>query len=205
MSIEFGEFFHAHQRSFDPEQRVDRALLENLWDTREKLDNTTRPRVPAQVLDGLLCRLVFTCYLFDRGVIGESYLTDLGIQGASDLRGLLGLPNRNRARDALYRLFEKLRADFNGDLFSDDLQVEKELIQDDHLRTLHDFFQGTQVRTGQGSLFWPYDFKFIPIETISAIYERFLKDADKNQGAFYTPRFLAEVVSGYRPRRQVRR
>jgi N-6 DNA Methylase len=194
VSIESGEFFHAHHRSFDPEQRVDRALLENLWDTREKLDYPTRPRVPAQVLDGLLCRLVFTCYLFDRGVIGESYLTDLGIQGASDLRGLLGLPNRNRARDALYKLFEKLRTDFNGDLFSDDLQVEKELIQDDHLRTLHDFFQGTQVRTGQGSLFWPYDFKFIPIETISAIYERFLKDADKNQGAFYTPRFLAEVV-----------
>lgn len=194
VSIESGEFFHAHQRSFDPDQRVDRALLESLWDTREKLDNDTRPRVPAPVLDGLLCRLVFTCYLFDRGVIGESYLTDLGIQGASDLRGLLGLPNRNRARDALYRLFEKLRVDFNGDLFSDDLQVEKTLIQDDHLRTLHDFFQGTQVRTGQGSLFWPYDFKFIPIETISAIYERFLKDADKNQGAFYTPRFLAEVV-----------
>ena len=194
VAIESGEFFHAHQRSFDPEQRVDRALLENLWDTREKLDNTTHPRVPAQILDGLLCRLVFTCYLFDRGVIGESYLTDLGIQGASDLRGLLGLPNRNRARDALYKLFEKLRADFNGDLFSDDLQFEKELIRDDHLRTLRDFFQGTQVRTGQGSLFWPYDFKFIPIETISTIYERFLKDAEKNQGAFYTPRFLAEVV-----------
>lgn len=194
VSIESGEFFRAHQRSFDPEQRVDRALLENLWDTREKLDNTTGRCVPAQVLDGLLCRLVFTCYLFDRGVIGEGYLSDLGIQGVSDLRGLLGVPNRNRARDGLYRLFEKLRADFNGDLFSDDLQVEKELIQDDHLRTLHDFFQGTQVRTGQGSLFWPYDFKFIPIETISAIYERFLKDADKNEGAFYTPRFLAEVV-----------
>lgn len=194
VSIESGEFFHAHQRSFDPEQRVDRALLENLWDTREKLDDATHPRVAAEVLDGLLCRLVFICYLFDRGVIGESYLTDLGIQGASDLRALLGLPNRNRARDALYRLFGRLRSDFNGDLFSDDLQVEKTLIQDHHLQTLRDFFQGTQVRTGQGALFWPYDFKFIPIETISAIYERFLKGADKNQGAFYTPRFLAEVV-----------
>ena len=34
----------------------------------------------------------------------------------------------------------------------------------------------------------------IPVEAISAIYERFLKDSDKLEGAFYTPRFLAEIV-----------
>ena len=66
------------------------------------------------------------------------------------------------------------------------------MIQPLHITTLNNFFQGTNVRTGQGTLFRLYDFKFIPIETISAIYERFLKDEQK--GAFYTPRFLAEVV-----------
>ena len=34
----------------------------------------------------------------------------------------------------------------------------------------------------------------MPIETIGAIYERFLKATDEQVGAFYTPRFLAEVV-----------
>ncbi|MBK1842054.1 N-6 DNA methylase [Azospirillum sp. YIM B02556] len=193
VSVESGEFFHAHQRSFDPDQRVDRDLLDNLRDTREELYSATSPCIPADVLDALLCRLVFTCYLFDRGVIGERYLASLDIHGASDLRGILGLPERDQAKDALYRLFEKLREDFNGDLFSDDLTLEKNAIRDVHVETLHDFFQGKQVRTGQGA-FWPYDFKFIPIETISAIYERFLTDAEKKQGAFYTPRFLAEVV-----------
>jgi len=57
---------------------------------------------------------------------------------------------------------------------------------------LDEFFRATNVR-GQRS-FWPYDFAAIPIETISAIYERFLKSPDKREGAFYTPRFLAELV-----------
>src|SRR5690606_25220022 len=56
---------------------------------------------------------------------------------------------------------------------------------------------GTDVITGQGA-FWAYDFEMIPIETISAIYEHFLKaenpEGKKKTGAFYTPRFLAEIT-----------
>jgi hypothetical protein len=191
VAVESGEFFHTHHRSFNPEHRVDRDLLDNLRNTREKLDTATRKRIPAHILDAILCRLVFTCYLFDRDVIGEGYLKHLGIKGASHLRDLLG--NTTAAKDSLYRLFEKLKEDFNGDLFSDDLTAEKELIQDNHISTLNDFFQGTNVSTGQQT-FWPYNFEFIPIETISAIYERFLKASDEQNGAFYTPRFLAEVL-----------
>ena len=193
VAVESGEFFHLHQRSFDPAQRVDRDLLDNLQNTRTKLDASARKPLPTDVLDALLCRLVFTCYLFDRKIIGESYLTDLGVRGAVDLRSLLNISSRTKAKDALYKLFEQLRQDFNGDLFSNDLTAEKKLIQDEHIKTLNDFFQGMNVVTGQ-SLFWPYDFEFIPIETVSAIYERFLKATDEQKGAFYTPRFLAEVV-----------
>ena len=194
IAVESGEFFHRYQRSFDLAQRVDRDLLDNLQNTRTQLAGATQKSIPTDVLDALLCRLVFTCYLFDRKVIGESYLNDLGIRGVADLRSLLNIPSRTKAKDALYKLFEKLRQDFNGDLFNDDLATEKKLIQDEHIKTLTNFFQGTNVVTGQGSLFWPYDFEFIPIETISAIYERFLKATDEHKGAIYTPRFLAEVV-----------
>lgn len=183
-SVESGEFFGRHQKSFDPKQRVDRYLLDNLADTRAKLNN--------EDLDPLLCRLVFTCYLFDRKVIGEEYLKEIGIYDASHLRDLIGFP-AEKVMGALYSLFSKLRQDFNGDLFSDDLDLERERVCHAHIATLCDFFHGTQVMTGQAA-FWPYDFAFIPIETISAIYERFLKEAEKEKGAFYTPRFLAEVV-----------
>jgi len=72
------------------------------------------------------------------------------------------------AKKSLYRLFEKLGEDFNGDLFSDDLVAEKATVLVGHIRVLRDFFNGTDVKSGQQS-FWPYDFGVIPIETISAI------------------------------------
>lgn len=136
VAVESGEFFQRHQPSFDPKQRVDRHLLDNLQATREKLDAATRKKIPSPVLDALLCRLVFTCYLFDREVIGEKYLADLGIRGTSDLRDLLSNPSPSKAKDGLYRLFEKLKEDFNGDLFSNDLATEKDLIHDQHITTL---------------------------------------------------------------------
>ncbi len=195
VAVESGEFFHTHTRSFDPNQRVDRHLLDNLQLTRDKLVDASRTSIPEPVLNALLCRLVFTCYLFDREVIGKRYLADSGIRGTADLRELLGNPSPAAAIDNLYCLFEKLKEDFNGDLFSDDLAAERKLVQDEHIRPLHEFFRGMTVGKGQGVLFRLYDFKFIPIETISAIYERFL-NADEQQAkkAFYTPRFLAEVV-----------
>ena len=192
-SVESGEFFHRHRKSFDPAQRVDRDLLKNLKNAREKVNEISHRENSPAALDALLCRLVFTSYLFDRSVIGESYLTDAGITNAVNLRDVLNIQPPNEAKKCLYRLFEKLSEDFNGDLFSDDLVAERATVLVGHVEVLRDFFNGTDVTSGQQS-FWPYDFGVIPIETISAIYERFLKDSDKDRGAFYTPRFLAEVV-----------
>lgn len=194
IGVESGQFFREHQRYFDPAHCIDRDLLENLHDTREQLDGVTaKKHIPAAVLDALLCRLVFACYLFDRKVIEADYLRGLGIKDATHLRDVLAIRPRDEANAALYRLFGRLADDFNGDLFSDDLASEADLVSDKHIEVLDDFFHGTAVRTGQRA-FWPYDFGYIPIETISAIYERFLKASDDQVGAFYTPRFLAEIV-----------
>jgi len=193
VSVETGAFFRRHSRSFDPAQRVDRDLLNNLRDARDVLGEVSSANVTPAVLDGLLCRLVFACYLFDRKVVGISYLSDLGLENVRHLRDVLAMRPPRKARSSLYALFAQLGADFNGDLFSDNLEREAELVTDDHLRVLNDFFHGTNVRTRQLA-FWPYDFGSIPIETISAIYEHFLKTKDHDNGAFYTPRFLAEIV-----------
>lgn len=192
-SVESGAFFHQHRKSFDPSKRVDRDLLGSLKNARERLGEISKKRVSSDALDALLCRLVFASYLFDRGVIGQDYLAELGLSESANLRDVLSLQPGSRAKDALYQLFDQLRLDFNGDLFNDDLIAEKGLIGVEHVRVIRDFFNGTDPKTGQQS-FWPYDFGIIPIETISAIYERFLKPDDKAKGAFYTPRFLAEVV-----------
>src|SRR5216683_1605404 len=192
-AVESGEYFRRHRRSFNPEHRVDRSLLENLEATREKLSEISSRVLDPAVLDALLCRLVFTCYLFDRSVIGPNYLQAVGVTDAAHLRDLLAIRPRSSAKTHLYSLFRKLGEDFNGDLFNDDLDAEAAFILAGHIDLLDRFFSATNVRHGQQS-FWPYDFGVIPIETISAIYERFLKPSDKNAGTFYTPRFLAELV-----------
>lgn len=192
-SVESGEFLRRHAKSFNPEHRVDRALLDNLQATRDQLSAAGRRALEPRVLDALLCRLVFTCYLFDRGVIGTNYLASLGIPDAAHLRDILALRPRRNALQALYALFRQLGQDFNGDLFSDDLSAEEAAVRDEHVAAINEFFRGSDVRRGQQSL-WPYDFSVIPIETISAIYERFLRPADRKAGSFYTPRFLAEVI-----------
>ena len=197
LSVESGEYFQKKRPYFDPRKRVDRELLRNLQATREELGQVQAARLEPQTLDALLCRLVFTCYLFDRGIIDRAYLKTLRIHGAHDLKDILAKKPRADAKADLYKLFEQLGNDFNGDLFSAVLEAESRQVRAEHLEILDRFFHGTDVRSRQQA-FWPYDFGFIPIETISAIYEHFLKAAGEEQkkeaGAFYTPRFLAEFV-----------
>ncbi len=193
VAVDSGAYFREHQGSFAPSNRVDRDLLTNLSNAREVLRAEVRHVVAKGSLDALLCRLIFTCYLFDREVIGERYLADLEIADCAHLRDVLGIRPLRSAKAALYNLFRQLDEDFNGDLFSNDLQEEECLVQDMHIQTLYEFFHGTDVRTHQGQ-FWPYDFRYIAVETISEIYEHFLKSDKSHNGAFYTPRFLAEIV-----------
>ncbi len=194
LSVESGEYFSKHVRSFDPKQRVDRDLLKNLGATREALMKASDGEPNHKLLDALLCRIVFVCYLFDRGIIDEAYLREKHIPFSRHVRDIFGLLE---AKTHLYTLFEQLGIDFNGDLFIDDLVTEANYINDHHLTIISRFLRGMNIETGQ-SRFWPYEFDAIPIETISAIYERFLKaenpDRKRQSGAFYTPRFLAEVT-----------
>jgi len=192
-TVQSGEYFRRHAKSFNPEHRVDRDLLDNLQATRDKLLAALGRALEPKVLNALLCRIIFACYLFDRKIIGQTYLQALGLEDASHLRDVLNIKPRGRAKDLLYILFKQLSRDFNGDLFSDDLQAEAQLVSASYIDPLNDFFRATDVVSGQES-FWPYDFAAIPVEAISAIYERFLQESDKTEGAFYTPRFLAELV-----------
>lgn len=197
LTVETGEYFNQHRPSFDPRQRVDRDLLRNLKATRELLEKVSAAGLDPVTLDALLCRIVFTCYLFDRDVIDGRYLKEAGIDDVRHLRDILDGKHHSQAKAVLYRLFSQLGRDFNGDLFSDDLDAEARQIKVEHLDVISDFIRGTDPVTHQPS-FWPYEFGIIPIETISAIYEHFLKAAGarekKESGAFYTPRFLAELV-----------
>lgn len=191
---ESGRFWEEHAEFFKPKERVDQVLLENLTSSHDLL---VEAGLSADAAQALLIQAMFIAYLEDREIIGEDYLKSAASNKIGSFSALLQSGNVS----ALRQLFASLRDDFNGDLFvapsSFEPNANPARIQREHLNVLARFRAG-QEEMAEGQLrFWGYNFKHIPIELISAVYDRFLgeKEAERREhGAFYTPMFVADTV-----------
>jgi len=186
-----------NRKYFDPDQSVDSWLLNNLRALRNVLIQGNDRLLP-QDAHAFIGRVLFLCYLLDRGIVSIEE-PGRGRTGTTVLAALLEKISNAERINYLYGLFDNLKDRFNGNMFDQNLDAEKHLIQLSHLDKLILFLGGHNVQSGQRSLgFWPYNFKMIPVETISAIYQDFLavedREGQRKSGAFYTPRFLAEMV-----------
>ena len=196
VGLEEGDFLARHPESFNPARRVDRCLLDNLKATRARL--LGEGNLDAATADALLTRSIFCCYLVDRGIIGERYFAAVGRRGVMTLSDFLS-GDQDRAVGHLYRLFARLRTDFNGDLFGMNLEDERGRVSSGHVNSIRRLLTGEDMKSGQMALdFWAYNFSAIPIETISGIYQEFLSlegaQHQRQAGAYYTPRVLTEVA-----------
>ena len=193
-----GHYYERKRKYFDPDQTVDAWLLDNLRALRNTLIKGEKGLSP-MVAHAFIGRVLFLCYLLDRGIVSIG-TPDQGQSATMLLAKKLDSSSSFESKLLyLYDLFIDLKTRFNGNMFDQDLENEKTLIFPVHLEKLILFLGGHSVETGQRHFgFWPYDFKMIPVETISAIYEDFLSSEDpekqRGKGAFYTPRFLAEMV-----------
>lgn len=175
-------------------QKVDELLVNNLRETRKRLlalfPKRLKKKLP--VIHNLLGRSLFILYLEDRKVITPSYYGEF-LNNTSTYFDLLA------NKKATYSLYEELNKKFNGDVFSV-LEEEYDYVTGEHLNLIRDCFYGDiDVTTSQLRLFRVFDFSYIPIELISAIYEEFLheeegEEAISEQGAYYTPLSLVEFV-----------
>lgn len=200
-SVELGEFFRTNPDSFNPDHKVDHYLLENLKAVRDALEQTETPvgKLGTTTAHALLGRTIFTCYLVDRSIIKGAYFESAGADNALKLLDVFQRFEPEDAINILFRLFKQLKKDFNGDVFGGNLDLERAVISGEHIEILQRFLNGDNIAKPQRSLgFWAYDFKFIPIETISSIYESFLSAENsaeqRESGTYYTPRFLAEFL-----------
>ncbi|MCR6639607.1 MAG: SAM-dependent methyltransferase [Sporocytophaga sp.] len=102
-----------------------------------------------------------------------------------------------------YNLFDFLKEKFNGDLFP--VSNEERIIVSQNNDILNIIYQcySCSLDFAQNQLsigFKMFDFNYIPIELISAIYEEFMSEEDetkniiKKSGAFYTPQMLVEFI-----------
>ena len=193
-AIETGKFFQDNATFFPANETVDRCLIENLKHTARRL--TTAGRWSLSRAHALLGRALFVSFLEKRQFIKQDYYPN----GTKTLLDILSRPHVEEIKQLLYQeFFERLKSEFNGTMFDAALADEEAHIGKVHVEILHDFLSGHDMQSGQMTLdFWAYDFRFIPVETISAIYEQFMKDGNlkkkREEGAYYTPRHLAETA-----------
>lgn len=174
-------------------QKVDQLLLSNLRETRKQLHSLLPGKSSSlSIIHNILSRSLFILYLEDRKVLTPNYYNELLNNATSYFDILL-------SKDATYTLFNSLNDKFNGDLFAV-TKSEEQFISLEHLNLIRNCFYGnTDIRNRQMLLWRVFDFSYIPIELISAIYEEFLHTEEgeneiSSQGAYYTPHPLVEFV-----------
>ncbi len=195
-----GKFWESNiGKKVNPNQRVEKALLDDLWDT-EKILTPPRGSLPIHIAHAILGRAIFMAYLEDRKIITSEFLK--AEFGHSDMKGLL------TDKKQLYKFFRWLRSKFNGDLFPID-KDEESRVEKIHLKIIRAFFDGTMMSTIEidydndkighpQKRLWPYNFEIIPIELISSIYEMFAHSNDpidaRAKSIHYTKLHLVELV-----------
>lgn len=187
--IQSGEIRERHPDWFELEERVDRKLLSNLRATISELTRAGGADMRRDDAQHLVAQMLFVSYLEHRGIVGPRYRDERKVGSLHDLVS-------RRDRKALVELFDRLKHDFNGD-FLDDEQAVTSLwarIPDAAFEAADQFLAATDIERRQPALF-PYNFRYIPVELLSGVYETFLGVDDKKEhAAYYTPRHLANLA-----------
>ena len=184
-------------------QRVDKKLISQLREARKQLHD--KYKLDFSIIHDLLGRSLFTLYLEQRNILTPKDIrTETKV--ADSFFDLL-----RKHPSETYTLFSFLKDKFNGDLFPITQKEENAIAKNPEiLHLIYNCYTADQdLRTGQISLpFRLFDFKHIPIELISAIYEEFMSEEDiqkniiidskekgkRELGAYYTPQMLVEFV-----------
>ena len=190
---ETGRIWKEHKEFFKLNERIDSYLLRNLIQSHDELTK----ELDTDAAQALLMQTMFISYLEDRAIINDSYFYAIFDGDISSLYEVF----TSGSVENLELLFKSLARDFNGNVFvspcSFDSDTERATLTRDHLNILARFRSGNEdMESGQCS-FWGYNFQYIPVELISAVYDRFLGEKEKERkdlGAYYTPMFLADTV-----------
>ncbi|MFH1137761.1 MAG: N-6 DNA methylase [Pseudomonadota bacterium] len=186
-AIDCGRVWDVWGSEVTTKTRVDWTLLKNLEDLEREL---RRQGLDRQASHALIGKFVYLQYLRQRGILSDRKLERWGL-GSADIF------SRQADLAAFRELNRRLDEWLNGAVFP----LNPEAIKPSHLQLVAGVFQG-DTTAGQLHLdFEPYDFSFIPIETLSVIYEQFLHSPDqgesnrgKKAGAYYTPLPLVNYV-----------
>ena len=190
--IESGRYWKEKEEKFNFEKRVDGVLLDNLKEADSQLQKT---KLTPDASQALLMQTMFIAYLEDRKIITGDYIKEATNGAFSTFADIL----KSGKIAVFYALFRALNGHFNGDLFVRPCSFGESgpRLQRDHMEVLDRFRSGKEEMHGTGGQLrlWGYDFEYIPVELISAVYDRFL-DVQKqtSRGQYHTPMYVATSV-----------
>jgi hypothetical protein len=191
-AIDDGELWQKWNAAVTPEARVDWQLLSSLdrLDQRLMADGI-QSRLLAHALIG---KFVYLHYLRARDILSDRKLTKWGLNPDDVL-------SRRARLDQFQLLLNNLDGWLNGSVFplSDQALTD---IGEERLQQVAAVFRGDTPEGQQHLDFDAYDFGYIPIETLSVIYQQFLHAAEytpgrsegRERGAYYTPVPLANFI-----------
>ncbi len=193
--IDNGGLWRSWGDKVQPEKRVDHRLLSNLEAIGRDLH---KQGVPREVAHALIGKLVYLRYLRDRDILSNRRLRAWNIREEQVF-------GRDLEVSTLHLLVEQVDHWLNGEIFPLSFSGDSRLSRE-HIEQTAAVFLGDDPRTGQLHLdFQAYDFSYIPIETLSTIYEQFLaiEGTNRESGAFYTPvplvNFMVAEMEDHKP------
>jgi len=180
-----GRTWEKYKNNLKYQNRVDYKLLENIRDARKQLKKDYN--LDIFLSNALIGKCIFIRYLIDRRV-RINFDGTLREWTNDEFCSLL----KNKSRTILFLNY--LKDHFNGEAFLlEDFKLKQ--IPAEVFSILSQLMQGTEIPTGQISLFDIYDFSIIPVEFISNVYEQFMGEENQaKKGAYYTPVFLVDYI-----------
>ncbi len=193
-AIDSGELWRRRGDDVQPDKRVYWSLLDNLKQLAKKFAAEFGAAKAKAVIHPLIGKYVYLYYLKDRGFLSRRRLVEWEIEHDS-------VYGRNATLAGLRAVCGKLDGFLNGRVFPLKLHGESAPTEEQIQRIAGAFAGDTFAGSWQFHLpFTAFKFDFIPIETLSMIYEQFLHlpdkpDADdedehsegRKAGAYYTP------------------
>ena len=167
------------------EKRVDYHLLANLKKLSEVLTGDGY-KLSIEDSHTLIGKYIYLKYLRDRDILSYMRLEEAGVSQEN-------IYSRMAQKEKLYDLEKYLDVFLNGSVFP---LPTKSRIRAKHVQKVAGAFKGDDPEGGQQVLFDLYDFSYVPIETLSVVYQQFLhqKGEGRSKGAYYTPVHLVNFI-----------
>ena len=180
-----GKTWQTYENKLKYKNRVDYKLLENIKDARKLL--IKEYNVDSSLSNALIGKCIFIRYMIDRNV-RIKFNGALRAWTNDEFCELL------EDKDQTIQFLKNLKDHFNGEAFLlEDSQLQN--IPREAFNVLSRLIRGTEIATGQMSLFDIYDFSIIPVEFISNVYEDFIGEENQaKKGVYYTPIFLVDYI-----------